>query len=93
MICGVSLISDTPPLSCLQAIAGLSEQSPNFSCGKKKRPFGMSHFLSCVLISDVLIVIIFAFKSARILIGPRSWGTILASGVAKIKAILRKPLF
>lgn len=57
---------------------------------KKNRLFGMSHFLSCILISDVLIVIIFAFKSARILIRLGRWETLLASGVEKIKAILRE---
>lgn len=59
---------------------------------EKEETFGMSHFLSCMLISSVLIVIIFAFKSARILIRLCSWGTILANGVKKIKAILRKSL-
>lgn len=93
MICGVSLISDTPPLSCLQAMAAYLNNLQTSHVEKKNRPFRTSHFLSCVLISGVLIVIIFAFKSARILIGPCRWGTILASGVEKIKAILRKPLF
>lgn len=57
---------------------------------KKNRLFGMNHFLSCMLISGVLIVIIFAFKSARIVIRLCRWEAILASGVEKIKAILRK---
>lgn len=52
----------------------------------------MSHFLSCMLISSILLIIIFAFKSARILIRLCQWGTILASGVKKIKAILGKYL-
>ena len=60
---------------------------------KKNRLFRMSHFLSCMLISGVLIVIIFAFKSVRILISQGRWGTMLPSGVGKMKVILRKPLF
>lgn len=46
-----------------------------------------------MLISGILIVIMFAFKSVRNLISQGRWGTILPSGVEKMKVILRKPFF